>query len=64
MGPGGPGGHLPIREVPVHTPVARVAVVAAVAVVGRIEAVMPNKITVIETHPDRAIWGIGLRDTG
>ena len=21
-------------------------------------------ITVIETHPDRAIWGIGLRDTG
>ena len=45
MGPGGPGGHPAIREAPVHTPVARVAVVAAViAVVRRIEAVMPNKI--------------------
>ena len=44
MGPGGPGGHPVIREAPVHTPVARIAVVAAVAVVRRIEAVMPNKI--------------------
>ena len=44
MGPGGPGGHPVIRKAPVHAPVVRIVVVAAVAVVRKIEAVMPDKI--------------------